>query len=158
MTFTPIETQEAFDNAIKERLERERTTLTKKFEGYISPEELAKQKEELNSKITALNASIQESSTKYANYDKELAARDAKIKKYESDSVKTRIANEYGLPFEIASRLNGDSEEDIRQDAESLSKLISKKTIAPLANHEEQKGDNLNEAFLRMAQSLKKGD
>ena len=34
MTFTPIETQEAFEAALKERLERERSTMTKKFEGY----------------------------------------------------------------------------------------------------------------------------
>ena len=34
MEFTPITTQEAFDAAIKDRLARERETVTKKFADY----------------------------------------------------------------------------------------------------------------------------
>ena len=58
MTFTPIETQEAFEAALKERLERERSTMTKQFEGYTSPEALQKIKDEYDSKIKDLNTSI----------------------------------------------------------------------------------------------------
>ena len=36
MSFTPINTQEEFDNAIKERLAREK----KKYEGYMSPDDV----------------------------------------------------------------------------------------------------------------------
>lgn len=36
MSFTPINTQEEFDDAIKERLAREK----KKYEGYMSPDDV----------------------------------------------------------------------------------------------------------------------
>ena len=78
MTFTPIETQEAFEAALKERLERERSTMTKKFEGYTSPEALQKIKDEYDSKIKGLNTSITENANKYADYDKQLAEKDAR--------------------------------------------------------------------------------
>ena len=99
MTFTPIETQEAFEAALKERLERERSTMTKKFEGYTSPEALQKIKDEYDSKIKDLNTSITENANKYADYDKQLAEKDAKISAYETNSVKMRIAHENGIPY-----------------------------------------------------------
>ena len=43
MAFKTIETQEQFDEAIKERLERE----SKKYEGYMSPSDVAKLQEDL---------------------------------------------------------------------------------------------------------------
>ena len=58
MTFTPIETQEAFEAALKERLERERSTMTKKFEGYTSPEALQKIKDEYESNIDEIFAEL----------------------------------------------------------------------------------------------------
>ena len=35
--FTPITTQEQFEAIMKDRLERERTSVAKKYEGYTSP-------------------------------------------------------------------------------------------------------------------------
>ena len=49
--FKVIDTQEAFDAAIKERLERQRKAVTdevtKKYEGWISPEEAGKSAERI---------------------------------------------------------------------------------------------------------------
>lgn len=156
MTFTPIETQEAFEAALKERLERERSTMTKKFEGYTSPEALQKIKDEYDSKIKGLNTSITENANKYADYDKQLAEKDAKISAYETNSVKMRIAHENGIPCEMASRLSGTTEEDIRKDAEALSKFIGNRgQVPPLANHEDQKGDTSKQIYLQMAKNLR---
>lgn len=156
MTFTPIETQEAFEAALKERLERERSTMTKKFEGYTSPEALQKIKDEYDSKINGLNTSITENASKYADYDKQLAEKDAKISAYETNSEKMRIAHENGIPYEMASRLSGTTEEDIRKDAEALSKFIGNRgQVPPLANHEDQKGDPSKQIYLQMAKSLR---
>ena len=38
-TFKPIETQEELDAIIEKRLKRERETATKRFDGWISPED-----------------------------------------------------------------------------------------------------------------------
>lgn len=56
--FKPIETQEAFDAAIRSRLERNTRTVTeevtKKYEGYLSPDEVAAAKDEQANTITEL--------------------------------------------------------------------------------------------------------
>lgn len=141
--FEAITTQEAFDAAIGERIKRERETTAKKYEGYISPEDHQKAIAEYETKLTDANTKLSEAATNKANYDKELADRDAKIKKYETDSVKMRIAHEVGIPYELSGRLSGDSEEAIRKDAQTLLAAIGNtKPTAPLATGEPS-GTNL---------------
>ena len=66
--FTPITTQEAFDEAIKSRLERERASVRKEYADYDSlKESLAKktkEAEELTGSIGGLKAQIDELSKK----------------------------------------------------------------------------------------------
>ena len=119
--FTPITTQEQFDAAIGERLKREREALAKKYGDY---DELRAKTADQEKQIGELTRSLTESSEKYAGYDKTLAELQAKLKGYETDSVKTRIAHETGLPYELAGRLTGEDEAAIRKDAEALSKLL----------------------------------
>lgn len=155
-SFTPITTQEQFDAKMKDRIERERSSLTKKYEGYTSPDDLAKIKKDYNAQISTLSKDAETNAKKYADYDKQLADRDSKIKGYETASVKTRIAHEAGLPYEMASRLSGDTEDAIRKDAEALVKLIGKnKPKAPLADFEEKASDGKFEAVRVLARSLK---
>ena len=144
--FEAITTQEAFDAAISERIKRERESLAKKYEGYISPEENQKKIAEYEDKLKEAASKLSEASEKAAKHDKEIAERDARIKGYESDSVKTRIAHEIGIPYELSGRLSGNSEDEIRKDAEALLKAIgSTKPVAPLATSEPG-GTNLESA------------
>lgn len=128
--FTPINTQEEFDAAISSRLKRERESLTKsitqKFseEGYLSPDDAAKLKAGYDKQIGELNTAIEAANKKAAAYDKDIAEKNAAIKKYETASVKARVAHETGLPYELSGRLSGESEEEIRKDAELLVKLV----------------------------------
>lgn len=58
---------------------------------------------------------------------------EAKVREYETASVKTRIAREAGLPAELADRLSGADEDAMRADAENLAKLLkSQQTPAPM--------------------------
>lgn len=149
--FKKIETQEEFDAAIKDRLARE----NKKYEGFVSPDKLAELKADYEKEI----------SEKYENYTSpdDLANMkkdyEGKIAKYETDSVKTRIANEMGLPSSIASRLNGSNEEEIRKDAESFADLFQKEP--PLATGEQTVATKEQEkelAYRKLLKNLKKGD
>ncbi|WP_102343773.1 phage scaffold protein [Galactobacillus timonensis] len=150
--FTPITTQEEFESAIKERIGRE----AKKYEGYTSPADLEKIKKDYDSQIASLTKDAEAKAKKYADYDKQLSERDAKIKGYESDSVKTRIAHEVGLPYELSGRLSGDTEDDIRKDAESLVGLIGKgHQTAPLASSETTE-DKVKTAVKQLSEKLKK--
>ena len=119
--FTPITTQDQFDAAIGERLKRERETLAKKYSDY---EDLKTKVADYEKQIGQLTRDAAGAAKKYAGYDKDLADLQAKVKGYETDSVKTRIAHETGLPYELAGRLTGEDEAAIRKDAEALSKLL----------------------------------
>ncbi len=125
--FTPITTQEELNTVIGERLKRERETVTKEFQAQITAKdgEIAGLKEaqaDLNKKLEDANQKISG-----------IPALEEKIKGYERASVKSKVAREIGIPFELAERLNGETEEDIRKDAESLKKTIgSAQPTAPL--------------------------
>ena len=121
--FKPIETQEAFDAMIRERLERNTRSvtaeITKKFEGWISPE-------------------------------------DAKNTAHETAAVKRRIAHETGLPFEMADRLSGSTEDEIRADAESLSKFVTGSVQpAPMYSAETPPSNTSDAALKKMLQEMK---
>ena len=113
--FKIIETQEQLDEIIKGRINRERETLTKKYEGYVSPEDYQAKVKEFETSISDYSTQLQDANSKIENHNKELAERDSKIKAYESHSVKTRIANELGLSYDAVNFLQGDNEESIRK-------------------------------------------
>lgn len=131
--FKAIETQEDFDAAIKARLDRNTKTVTdevkKSYEGYLSPDEAKK----LTEQVEALTAQTEGLRRQLTEKDTSIADLTAKNKAYETASVKARIAHEKGLPFELAERLSGESEEDIAADADKLSQFVSAgKASAPL--------------------------
>ena len=140
--FTPITTQEQFDTAIAQRISRAQETERKKFEGYLSPEDARKKYEGY--------LSPEQAAEKYKGYltPAQAAEKDARIKGYETNSVKMRIAHEAGIPFELVDRLSGDDEAAIRKDAETLAGFLkSNNPAAPLADPEG--GSNSKDAALR---------
>lgn len=151
-SFTPITTQEEFDAALGPRLARERSTVTKQFESQISG---------FQSDIAAREARIAELEKRQEEFDasrKTIEDLQRRVKQYETDSVKTRIARETGLPFDLAGRLQGESEEDIRKDAEALRAIVGQSRTAPLRTDEPGgspgKGGSQQAALLRLAQDL----
>lgn len=158
---TPITTQEQLDailtertnSAVQARLSRE----AKKYENYTSPDDLKAMQEKYDRQITELNGELTAANEKAAKYDADIADRDAKIKSYETASVKTRIAHEAGLPYELHSRLTGETEDEIRKDAESLAKLMKSNVSAPLASAERpvSQQDAKTAAYKGMLQNLK---
>lgn len=144
MAFEIIDTQEKFDAAISERLRRERETVSKKYADY---DELKQKAAEYETRLGALKKEAEDNAKKYSDYDTKLADLQAKVKGYETVSVKTRIAHETGIPYELAGRLSGNTEEEIRKDAETLSKYIgSTKKTAPLRTPENN-ADSKTEAL-----------
>ncbi|MBQ6722488.1 MAG: hypothetical protein IJQ88_10015 [Clostridia bacterium] len=151
--FTPINTQEELNNIIGERLKRERETVTKELQEQITAKngEISKAKTDLE----ALNKKLEEANQKISG----IPALEEKIKGYEKASVKSKVAREIGIPYELAERLNGETEEDIRKDAESMKKLIGANTpTAPLKNTESGSGvggDIIKQKWAEVAQNLK---
>ena len=153
--FKIIETQEQLDAIIGERLKREKATVSKEYEGYISPQDHKAALEDFEKKIKELNESLTTANGKIANHSKELAERDMKIKGYETDSVKTRIAHETGLSYDAIQFLKGEDEETIRQSAQSLKNLVGVSAVAPLATTESRSSDATEVALKQTLNGLK---
>lgn len=131
--FKPIETQEELDKIITTRLKRERETAEKRFEGWISPEDHQKGLDELNK-------AFRDYKEAHKNDEETIADLTAKNKAYETASLKSRIAHEVGLSFEWIDRIKGEDEKSIREDAESIKKLVGR-GLLPLRRSESHEDD-----------------
>ena len=117
--FKAITTQEEFDAAIKSRLERERKTIESRYSDY---ESLKAQIDNLTKEKSDLEKAKAEDAKKIQD---QLDAANAKTKKLELDSIRTKVAIEKKLPLELRTRLSGETEEEIKADADNLAKVFS---------------------------------
>ena len=104
----------------------------------------------LKDTVTTLENSLKE----FEGYEDKLAEKDNLIKEYELENLKYRIANENGIPLELASKLSGETEEDLKKDAETLSSFITKKQTLPLRTTEPKVDDEMA-AYKEMLDNLK---
>ena len=156
MGFTIIETQEQFDNAIAERLKRERESIKKEYSGYMSPEDLAEHDKSLNGQIATLQTSLQTKETETNNLSNQLEEMGKKIKEYETDAVKFQVAEELGLSWEAKQFIQGTDEESIRKSAESRKNISGKGQEFPLANPEPSNSNQSNITEAEMEKLLKR--
>lgn len=148
--FTPITTQEALDEIITKRLARDRAKYADYDQIKAKLEELeaaSGRTAELESSLAQLQQQLTEANTAADGMKTTIAEQEARIKRHETDSVKTKIAHEYGLPFEFASRLTGEDEKSIRADADALRRVIGKNNTAPLANPESGETNSVNAGY-----------
>lgn len=134
MSFTPIETQEQLNEVIGERLRKaEAKAEAKVKEQFADYDELKAKVEEFNKQVQQLTDAVAESEQKLKDKDAELA----ESANYRTDLEKTRIAIEAGLKMEYASRLQGETAEEWKADAQALAKdFASSHVAAPLGSNE----------------------
>ena len=128
--FKPITTQEEFDAAIKERLSREKG----KYSDYDQLKSLV---EDLKKENVDLKSTIEANYQSKADADKQLEEMQSQIAGYETARLRTLIALQHGLPYDLADRLQGTDEESLKADAERLAgfmKPVSK--VAPVKSTE----------------------
>ena len=142
--FQPINTQEELDRVLASRLQRERDTVTKSFQAQIT---------ERDEKITGFESTIKDLNKQIETLNGQtgrVAELEAKIREYETASVKTRIARETGLPAELADRLSGADEDAMRADAENLAKLLkTQQAPAPIYRPSGEGANDGKDAALR---------
>lgn len=151
--FTPIESQEQFDEAIRDRLAR----ANKKHEEETAT--LNEQIKTLQTEVETLNATLKDHEIKYADYDtqvQQIFDLQTKVANYEALSVKRDIADEFGLPKDLRDRIQGSNADEWRADAEKLAKFARPNQVAPLANPEgnPNEGDKLTAAFRKLSEGL----
>jgi len=143
--FKVIETQEEFDKMIQKRLEQKEREVSERFKDYLSPEEVAKIKSEFEGKIKSANDSLKAERDKSIEHSKIVSELEQRAKSAETKWLKGKVAMEKGLPFELADRLIGDTEEELLKDAESVSSLLAPRNAPPMRTNEPQ-GNTPNNA------------
>ena len=142
--FQPINTQEELDRVLASRLQRERDTVTKSFQAQIT---------ERDEKITGFESTIKDLNKQIETLNGQtgrVAELEAKVREYETASVKMRIARETGLPAELADRLSGADEDAMRADAENLAKLLkTQQAPAPIYRPSGEGANDGKDAALR---------
>lgn len=121
--FKPIETQEAFDLAVQQKIEETKN----QFKDWVSPEKVSEQTAALQTQIDSLKL----------------------------ENLKMKVAQESGLPSELASRLTGTNEKELRADAETLAKFTASKP-SPAFRSETPPSDAKTASYLEMLRDLKK--
>ena len=133
--FKIIETQEQLNEIIKKRLEREKL----KVADYDDLAEKVKNLEADNLNLKNTIKTYKENEGTNLNKISEL---EKTVSGWEHKALKQKVAISHNLPFDLASRLVGDSEESLNEDAERLASLVnlSKSTTQytqPLADPEQ---------------------
>src|SRR5699024_2596815 len=91
-------------------------------------EDLKKEKATLEGQLSDLQDTLSTKETELSGVE------DIKkeLEKYKLKNMKTSIAVEAGIPLELASRLSGTTEKELKADAESLAGLVKTKQTLPL--------------------------
>ena len=121
--FTPVNTQEEFDTAIKDRLARQESKIRGEYADY---EDLKKKSEAWESEKKTFEETIAKNKTSYEDLNKKYTEATGKIAQYETDALKTKVAMESGLPAGLVDYLRGSTEEEIRKSAEELGKFAGR--------------------------------
>lgn len=128
--FKAIETQEQLNAIIKARLDREK-------EKYADYDQLAEKIKKLETENTSLKQTITDKETSESTSLTRISELEKDVTTWKQKSLKQQIAMKNGLPFDLADRLQGDSEESLNEDAERLASLVKVKTYTqPLADKE----------------------
>lgn len=120
--FKIIETQEAFDAAIADRLARDRKKYAAQFEeemrakGWKTTEEVEALTADLAKQVEALQTAAASTEQKMAEKDALIAAGN----KHRDELEKIRIAVGMGLGIEAAGRIRGETPEEWKADAQKL--------------------------------------
>jgi len=140
MAFTPIETQEDFDAAIKKRLEQKERELKDLYKGYLSPEAVEELRKELEGKnadkISDLTDKLTKAQEKAATVDETVRALTARATSAEKSLLKQKVAHSKGIALELAERLIGDTEEELTADAENFAAYMAPHTAPPMRSTE----------------------
>lgn len=148
--FKVIETQEQLNAIIKARLDREK-------EKYADYDTLAEKIKNLETENSNLKQTITEKETSASTTASRISELENDVTTWKQKSLKQQIAMKNGLPFDLADRLQGDSEESLNEDAERLALLVNVKNYTqPLADKEpnfESKGTDA--AWREVVKNLK---
>lgn len=150
--FKVIETQEDFDRAIQKRLAQKDRELADQYKDYLAPDKVTALKNEYEEKLKKINDDLAKANEKIAGHDQLVSDLTTRATTAESDLLKSRIAHESGVPFELAGRLVGSNEEELKADAEKFASYLAPKAAPPL--HSNDAPTNVNAGLAGMLNQI----
>ena len=100
-----------------------------------------------------MKSTVEDDKQTRAGLDAQITELQGQVSNYETASLRTRIALQNGLPYDLADRLQGADEEELKADAERLAGFMRPVTPqAPLKDIEPEVGSGKE---LEMRQMLK---
>lgn len=145
--FKAIETQDELDKIIQDRLTRQK-------EKYSDYDQLKSKIEELETENSALKTAAEETKKTLENNDHTVSDLNEKISGYETANLKTKIALQNGIPFDLADRLTGNDEETIKADAERLAGYMKPSTPPPLKSTEMHSISGKDNAYKNLIENM----
>lgn len=150
--FKAITSQEELDSIVKARVARER-------EKYSDYEELKTKVAEFETKEATYQSTIEELKTEKATLSGQLDSVNGELTKTKLQSAKQRIATEFGLPLDLADRLQGEDEEGFKLDAERLASYIKPaQPLPPAKSNEPNNLEGEDAAYKALVQNLNLDD
>lgn len=146
--FKVIETQEDFDKAIQKRLAQKDREMSERYKDYLSPDDVEKIKSDYETKLAKINDDLKAANEKIAGNDQIVSELTNRATTAEGDLLKSRIAYESGVPYELAGRLVGSNEEELKADAEKLASFLVPKSAPPLHTSDSSNNSNADMASL----------
>lgn len=146
--FKVIETQEDFDKAIQKRLAQKDREMSERYKDYLSPDDVEKIKSDYETKLAKINDDLKAANEKIAGNDQIVSELTNRATTAEGDLLKSRIAYESGVPYELAGRLVGSNEEELKADAEKLASFLVPKSAPPLHTSDSSNNGNADMASL----------
>lgn len=128
MEFEPINTQEEFDNRVRE------------LYGDVT---------DLQGQITTLTGQRDTDA-------KTIADLQSQVKGYQTTALKQRVARQKGIPAEMADRLSGETEKDLLADADVVAAMLKAvKGPAPLFDPDKKDPDAKNAHLTNLLHELR---
>ena len=107
-----FETQEQLDDFMKDRLERESTKVAEKFADYDT----------IKTSLEDANKKLGDFESTKKSLEEQLQEKSKEVEKSKLDIARVEVRNEFGLAKDLDKFLVGDTEDDIRANAEILKK------------------------------------
>lgn len=154
--FKVIETQEEFDKAIQSRLKQKDRELADKYKDYLSPDDVTALKADFDQQLQDANKLVKETQDKLSTFDETVSNLTKRAEAAEKQVLKNRVAYENKLPIELSERLIGNTEEELKADAEKLSGIIKPNNAPPLytGTQTSQSGNTLEAGMAEVLASI----
>lgn len=111
--------------------------------------------EEFEARVTEVYGNVKDLQGQITTLTGERDTLQSKVKGYETTALKQRIAQEKGIPAKFAARLSGETEADIKADADAMASMLREvKGPAPLYDPTPKDADTQDAALRKMLQEM----